>query len=97
MARLGYILASGAMRKLKFRADPRHYNGAMLLGLQGICVKSHGGSDAEGFANAIGVAHDLMDRRFNERIAEEVARQYGSPNGFAAPVIEQPAVSNGNE
>ena len=84
------------MRKLKFRADPRHYNGAMLLGLQGICVKSHGGADPDGFANAIGVAYDLMDREFNQRISEEIARQYGSPNG-TAPVIIPPALIDGTE
>ena len=77
MARLGYLLASNAMNKFKMRADPRRYNGAMFLGLQGVCVKSHGGADHEGFANAIGVAYDLIDRRFNERISEELARQYG--------------------
>jgi glycerol-3-phosphate acyltransferase PlsX len=76
-ARLGYLLAQGAMKKLKHRTDPRRYNGAMFLGLQGVCVKSHGGADHEGFANAIGVGFDLVERRFNERISEELARQYG--------------------
>jgi glycerol-3-phosphate acyltransferase PlsX len=77
-ARLGYLLARGAMNKLKMRADPRRYNGAMFLGLQGVCVKSHGGADAEGFANAVGVAYNLVDRRFNDRIGEELARHYGA-------------------
>ena len=49
----------------------------MFLGLQGVCVKSHGGTDAEGFANAIAVAYDLVSHNFNTRIAEELARQYG--------------------
>ena len=79
-SRLGYLLARNAMQKLKMRADPRRYNGAMFLGLQGVCVKSHGGTDHEGFANAIGVAHDLIDRRFNDSIGEELSRQYGVPN-----------------
>jgi glycerol-3-phosphate acyltransferase PlsX len=78
-AKMGYVLARGAMQKLRMRADPRRYNGAMFLGLQGVCVKSHGGTDQIGFANAIGVAHDLVERRFNERIIEELARQYGVP------------------
>ena len=80
-ARLGYLMARGAMNKLRRRTDPRHYNGAMFLGLQGVCVKSHGGTDAVGFANAIGVAYDLIDRQFNQRISEELARQYGTTNG----------------
>jgi glycerol-3-phosphate acyltransferase PlsX len=45
----------------------------MLLGLNGIVVKSHGGSDAVGFANAIGAAHDLRINGFLERIKEELA------------------------
>jgi glycerol-3-phosphate acyltransferase PlsX len=57
----------------------------MFLGLQGVCVKSHGSTDHEGFANAIGVAHDLVTRRFNERIREELARHYGE-QALAAPV-----------
>jgi glycerol-3-phosphate acyltransferase PlsX len=44
----------------------------MLLGLNGITVKSHGGTDAEGFANAIGVAVDLVKQGFNDRIKEEL-------------------------
>jgi glycerol-3-phosphate acyltransferase PlsX len=77
LAKMGYFLARGAMNKLKKRIDPRYYNGAMFLGLQGVCVKSHGGTDAVGFANAIGVAHDLVAHNFNERIGEELVRQYG--------------------
>ncbi len=77
-AKLGYFLARGALRRLKARADPRRYNGAMFLGLQGLCVKSHGGTDAEGFANAVGVAYDLIDKRFSQRILEELAVHYGA-------------------
>ncbi len=72
IARLGYLLARPALNKVKMRTDPRRYNGAMLLGLNGITVKSHGGTDAEGFANAIGVAVDLVKQGFNDRIKEEL-------------------------
>ena len=85
IAKFGYLLSRGAFKRLKARVDPRRYNGAMFLGLQGVCVKSHGGTDAEGFANAIGVAHDLVARGFNERIAEEMAVQYGLNNVAAEP------------
>ena len=90
-ARLGYLLARGALQKLKKRADPRHYNGAMFLGLEGVCVKSHGRTDFEGFANAIGVAHDLVTHNFNDRIREELARHYGTPAPPALPPIEDEA------
>ena len=71
VSRLGYLLSRGALRRLKSRLDPRVYNGAMLLGLNGIVVKSHGGTDAVGFANAIGVAVDMINNDFNEIIKEE--------------------------
>jgi glycerol-3-phosphate acyltransferase PlsX len=72
MPKLGYLFAQSAFRKLRVRTDPRRYNGAMFLGLRGLCVKSHGGTDALGFANAIGVAFDLALQGFNEKIKEEL-------------------------
>ncbi len=78
MARFGYLFARGAFRKLKIRTDPRRYNGAMLLGLRGVCVKSHGGTDALGFANAVSVAVDLVANGFNEKIKEEMHLLDGS-------------------
>ena len=60
MAGLGYLMARPALNALRARLDPRRYNGAIFMGLNGICVKSHGGTDAFGFANAIGVAVDMV-------------------------------------
>lgn len=74
LAKVGYLLARSAFRKLKKRTDPRRYNGAMFLGLRGVCVKSHGGTDPLGFANAVGVAVNLAMHGFNERIKEEMQR-----------------------
>ena len=72
-AKLGYLVSRPALRMLRDRFDPRRYNGAMFLGLNGVVVKSHGGTDAIGFANAVRVAADLVRRRTNERIIEEMA------------------------
>lgn len=76
MARLGYLFARGALRKLRLRIDPRRYNGAVFLGLGGIAVKSHGSTDALGFANAIGVAVDMKANGFLDRIRVDLARLY---------------------
>ena len=73
-ARIGYLFARGALQKLAARLDPRRYNGAMFLGLAGIAVKSHGSTDAFGFANAIGVAIDLKVNGFLQKIGDELAR-----------------------
>lgn len=97
LASLGYLLARGAFRRLKHRTDPRQYNGALFLGLNGICVKSHGGTDHEGFANAIDVGVDLVIHGFNDKVKQEFSRFEGALNGdassaesLAAAPIEQP-------
>jgi len=68
LAKLGAVLAKPALTALKSKMDPRRYNGAMFLGLNGICVKSHGGTDSIGFANALQVAVDLAQNNINESI-----------------------------
>ncbi len=67
-ARLGYLLARPALDRLREWLDPRRYNGAVMLGLNGVVVKSHGGTDAEGFAHALDVAMDMILHGFNEGI-----------------------------
>jgi glycerol-3-phosphate acyltransferase PlsX len=74
LARIGYLFAADALKKMRERMDPRRYNGAMFLGLNGIAVKSHGGADALGFANAIGVAVDMRLNGFVDQIRDELAR-----------------------
>ncbi len=80
MASLGYLLARSALRRLRQRLDPRRYNGAMFLGLNGIAVKSHGGTDALGFANAIRVAVDMAQHAINERTRADFAALQGRPS-----------------
>ncbi|WP_370288328.1 phosphate acyltransferase PlsX [Siccirubricoccus soli] len=73
-ARMGYLLARPALDRLREWMDPRRYNGAILLGLNGVVVKSHGGTDATGFAHAVDVAMDMVTHRFNDRIREGLTR-----------------------
>ena len=70
--------------------DPRRYNGAILLGLNGVVVKSHGGTDALGFAHAVDVAMDMVTHHFNDRIREGLARL--SAPAPAAPLAARPAL-----
>ena len=72
LAKFGYLFARPAIAKFRSRVDPRRYNGAIFLGLNGIAVKSHGGTDALGFANAIGVAVDMSIHGFIEKIKAEL-------------------------
>jgi phosphate acyltransferase len=84
-ARIGYLLARRSLRKLQQRLDPRRYNGAVFLGVQGIAVKSHGSADALAFANAVGVAVDMKVNGFLDQIREGVAKL----NALHAP-LEKP-------
>lgn len=72
MSRLGYLLASKALKKVFKEIDPKSYNGAMLIGLNGIVVKSHGSANAKAFANAINVATSLIDNNINQKILQEM-------------------------
>ena len=58
-ARLGYLLARNAFSTLREKMDPRKSNGAVFLGLNGVVIKSHGGTDPLGFASAIDLAYDM--------------------------------------
>src|SRR5690242_20566099 len=78
--RIGYLFARRALRKLRMRSDPRRYNGAIFLGLGGIAVKSHGSTDAFGFANAIGVAVDMKVNGVLDKIRVELARLSQAPS-----------------
>jgi len=74
LSKVGALLAKNSLTKFKDRIDPRRYNGAMFLGLNGICIKSHGGTDAFGFANALDVAVELITDDLNDAIKEDLSR-----------------------
>ena len=69
-AKLGYLLARSELERLRELVDPRRYNGAVMVGLNGVVVKSHGGTDGPGFAHAVDVGMDMVVHRFNDRIRE---------------------------
>jgi glycerol-3-phosphate acyltransferase PlsX len=85
-ARAGYVLARGGLNRLKDWLDPRRYNGAVLLGLNGVVVKSHGGTDAQGFAHAVDVALDMIGHDFLGAIAEGLAAMDRAM--LAEPIID---------
>jgi len=72
LTRLAGLMALPVLNALRRRIDPRRYNGASLLGLRGIAVKSHGGADALAFANAIEVAASEAEHAVPERISAQL-------------------------
>jgi glycerol-3-phosphate acyltransferase PlsX len=72
-ARLGYLFARPAFQLLREKMDPRKVNGGVFLGLNGLVIKSHGGTDAEGFASAIDLARDMVRNELVRVIADDPA------------------------
>lgn len=67
--RLGFLLARSSLDTLlKKRLDPRYHNGALFLGINGVVIKSHGGTDSLGFSNAIQVAVTIIINQLNDKI-----------------------------
>jgi len=73
--RLAALVAAPVLKRFKDRIDPRQYNGASLVGLRGIVVKSHGGADEIAFGNAISVAVTEIEKQVPQRISQLLSRQ----------------------
>ena len=71
---LGALLAKGAFKALRRKADPDEYGGAVLLGINGICIKAHGASSAKAVKSAIRIATEFVESHFNDRLVEEIKR-----------------------
>jgi glycerol-3-phosphate acyltransferase PlsX len=76
--KLGYLAARPSLRALRMRIDPRRYNGATMVGLNGIVIKSHGGADLFGFHRAIEVAVQEARNGVPERIAQRLGVSSGT-------------------
>ncbi len=73
-AKIGYLFARGAFRALARKMDPNRSNGGLFLGLNGIVIKSHGGTDAKGFAAAIDIGYEMVRDQLLQRIGKAIAR-----------------------
>ena len=72
LSRIGYVLARSAFDTLRAKMDPRKANGGVFLGLNGIVIKSHGGTDAEGFASAVVLGRDTAANGLIEKITDDL-------------------------
>jgi glycerol-3-phosphate acyltransferase PlsX len=72
-ARTGALLASGALMSLRRKLDPRAFGGGVFLGLNGVVVKAHGGTDALGFASALDMTIDMGESGVISRIIADHA------------------------
>ncbi len=72
VSRLGALLARGGFKVLQHKMDPRRVNGGTFLGLNGIVIKSHGGTDAIGFASAVDLGYEMAQSGLIERLANDL-------------------------
>lgn len=73
-SRIGFLLAASAFRVLRQKMDPRRSNGGVFLGLNGLVIKSHGGTDASGFASALNLGIDMARGELVSRIAADMGK-----------------------
>jgi glycerol-3-phosphate acyltransferase PlsX len=88
MSKIGYLFARGAFNALKEKMDPRKVNGGVFLGLDGVVIKSHGGTDAVGFAGAVEIGYDMVRHGLLDKIANRLrgaSRRSAGPLRAAAP------------
>ncbi|MGA2599141.1 MAG: phosphate acyltransferase PlsX [Bryobacteraceae bacterium] len=82
--KVGYLLARSAFAEFKKRLDYSEYGGAPLLGVKGVCIITHGSSNANAMKNTIRVAAEFAEGRINERIEDELGRSAEFRTGPAA-------------
>jgi len=71
-SKAGFALSRPALNLLKVHLDPNNHNGAVFLGLNGLVVKSHGGANPKGVANAIGVAAQMVRNDIIRKIGDDL-------------------------
>ncbi|MGA8272822.1 MAG: phosphate acyltransferase PlsX [Candidatus Sulfotelmatobacter sp.] len=76
---VGYMLSRSAFSDFKKRIDHTEYGGAPLLGLRGVCIITHGSSNANAIKNAVRVAAEFSERRINESIEQGLAQLHPAP------------------
>jgi glycerol-3-phosphate acyltransferase PlsX len=86
LTKLAALVVYPVLSRFKRRIDPRRYNGATLVGLKGVVVKSHGGADAVSFCNALAKAHAEVAEGVLDRIAQRIAAM-PAPITADAPVV----------
>jgi glycerol-3-phosphate acyltransferase PlsX len=74
LSKLAALVSLPVLKAVRHTLDPRQYNGASLLGLNGIVIKSHGSADVDSFYNAIKIASIEIDKSVPERISKEIRR-----------------------
>ncbi|WP_181702914.1 phosphate acyltransferase PlsX [Chthonobacter albigriseus] len=87
MAKIGYFFARSAFERLREKMDPRKLNGGVFLGLNGIVIKSHGGTDSEGFASALDLGYDMVRNDLLAKINHDLSHYHRGRFGEATAAL----------
>lgn len=90
MSKIGYLFARGAFEALRVKLDPRRVNGGVFLGLDGVVIKSHGGTDGLGFAGAIEMGYEMAQHELLGKIRESLSMAHDIRMSFAGAVSPEP-------
>lgn len=88
--KIGAMIAATGFQALKRKMDPRGMNGGVFLGLNGLVIKSHGGTDAKGFASAIDLGYDMASNKLVKRLSEDIEKFQNSLKQQAPEIKEEP-------
>jgi glycerol-3-phosphate acyltransferase PlsX len=89
LGKIGALIAMQALKRFKAKMDPRAVNGGVFLGVNGIVVKSHGGTDGLGFAAAINVAVRMAQSHFREEVVRNLERLAAASATPPAPIAAE--------
>jgi glycerol-3-phosphate acyltransferase PlsX len=76
LSKIGYLLSQKAFNNFKKKVDYAEYGGAPLLGIDGVCMICHGGSNVKAIKNAIRFAYEYAQKRINQRMADKLEENY---------------------
>lgn len=86
-SKIGYWLAREAFQALRDKLDPRRVNGGVFLGLDGVVIKSHGGTDALGFSRAISVGREMVTNDLLTRIRDQLSLSQDHQTAAASSTV----------
>jgi glycerol-3-phosphate acyltransferase PlsX len=92
LTRLMAVCAMPVLKRFRQRVDPGRYNGASLVGLRGVVIKSHGSADEAGFENALQRAYDAARNALPAKIAAAIPLVLSAATSVTAPGNEVPAM-----
>jgi phosphate acyltransferase len=94
-SQVGFLLSRKAFADFKKRLDYSEYGGAPLLGIKGVCIISHGSSNANAIKNAVRVANEFANSKLNSTIEERIAAASKNLNNHAAEAAAADPIGSG--